>query len=261
MRLSSTPCALGLISFAVLYFGRELLDLSAGPPPGTGPRSWVDYRSPTVAGDAERGAVLFARAPGPGHSLSLRPFEARESGVGHRCRPPSAVARWRLRYRCSRYSTSCRVILLSRCTARPRRYAAAVAAFAVAVSYGGLHSVQLMLGFAIVMLTLAMRRSAFGTSIRWGGAVAAAAASLGGYPWVIGSSASLALQAAPSSSGSRNNGTQRPCGTTGPSVAMAPTARCVKRIPAREGRIEHNRHVLEARPARSSSRTARTITS
>ena len=70
-----------------------------------------------------------------------------------------------------------------------------VAEFVLAVHYGGLHAVQLMLGFAIVMLTLAMRRSVFCAPIRWGGVVAAAAAILNGYPWVFGSAPSLALQA------------------------------------------------------------------
>lgn len=70
----------------------------------------------------------------------------------------------------------------------------AIAAFAVAVYYGGLHAVQLMLGFAIVTLTLALRRSKARTPPAWSGGVAAAAAVLNGYPWVIGPSASLVLQ-------------------------------------------------------------------
>lgn len=181
---------LGLISFAVLYFGRELLEWSAGPPPRTGADvvAWITTHQWLLGMQSE---VLF---------FSLMCLVPAIPGLYDRLKQGSPVS---AALGCGALAVAVPVLamldILQGRFAFPvygiRVDTPAIAAFTVAVFYGGLHSVQLMLGFAIIMLTLAMRRSAFGTSIRWGGAAAAAAAILGGYPWVIGPSASLALQA------------------------------------------------------------------
>jgi hypothetical protein len=60
------------------------------------------------------------------------------------------------------------------------------AAFALALYYGGLHAISLLLGLAIVWLSLAMRRRVHGTRLANFGFVTGAFAVVGGYPYAIG---------------------------------------------------------------------------
>ena len=70
-----------------------------------------------------------------------------------------------------------------------------VAAFAVAVFYGGLHAAFLLLAVATVFLSLAMWRSAYGRATAWLGFVSAAFDLLDGYPDLIGPRLTLLSQA------------------------------------------------------------------
>lgn len=179
----------GLIAFAVLYLARELLDFMAGPPPATGADllAWLTAHEWILASQAE---ILFFAL------MCLIPAVPALYGRFHRTSPACAAL--------GSGTIAVAAGVLAVLDIVHGRFAFPVyglridtpnvARFAVATFYGGLHSVQLMLGFAIAMLTVAMRPLEYGARIRWGGIAAAVAAVLNGYPWVIGPSASLALQ-------------------------------------------------------------------
>ena len=76
-----------------------------------------------------------------------------------------------------------------------RVHTAEVAAFAVALYYGGLHAISLLLGLAIVLLALAMRRGVYGRRIAYVGFVTGACAVVGGYPYAIGPIMTLVCEA------------------------------------------------------------------
>ncbi len=65
----------------------------------------------------------------------------------------------------------------------------------MALYYGGVHSVLLIAAVATVLLSLAMRRSAFGRWVAYLGMATAVADIIGSYPWVIGPVATLVCQA------------------------------------------------------------------
>lgn len=180
----------GLVGFAALYLGRECLDFALGPPPRAGVDllSWMAAHRSLLASQSE--VLFFAlmclipAVPALYERLKGASPASAALGCGTLAAAIPVLAMLDIVH--GRFAFPVYGIRLDTPT---------VAEFAVAVYYGGLHAVQLMLGLAIVMLTVAMPRPAFGSPIRWGGFVAAAAAILNGYPWVLGSAASLALQA------------------------------------------------------------------
>ncbi|HET9359902.1 MAG TPA: hypothetical protein VFO58_09135 [Vicinamibacterales bacterium] len=60
------------------------------------------------------------------------------------------------------------------------------AAFVIMVFYGGLHAVYLLLAVATIVLSLAMKRSAYATWVAYLGFATAALDIIGSYPWAIG---------------------------------------------------------------------------
>jgi len=62
----------------------------------------------------------------------------------------------------------------------------AVAELVVAVYYGGLHEIGLMLGPATIVLSLAMRRGVYGRNIAYLGIVTGVFDIIGADPWIIG---------------------------------------------------------------------------
>ena len=76
-----------------------------------------------------------------------------------------------------------------------RVHAPDTAAFAVALYYGGLHAISLLLGLAIVLLGLAMRRGVYGKRFAYFGFVTGVFAVVGGYPYVIGPIMTLVSEA------------------------------------------------------------------
>lgn len=76
-----------------------------------------------------------------------------------------------------------------------RVHAPDIAAFAVALYYGGLHAISLLLGLAVVLLGLAMRRGVYGKRIAYFGFVTGAFAVVGGYPYAIGPILTLVCEA------------------------------------------------------------------
>ena len=70
-----------------------------------------------------------------------------------------------------------------------------IAVFALALYYGGLHAISLLLGLAIVLLALAMKRGVYGKRIAYLGFVTGAFAVVGGYPYAIGPIMTLVCEA------------------------------------------------------------------
>ena len=70
-----------------------------------------------------------------------------------------------------------------------------IVAFAVALYYGGLHAISLLLGLAIVLLGLAMTRGIYGKRIAYFGFVTGACAVVGAYPYAIGPVMTLVCEA------------------------------------------------------------------
>jgi hypothetical protein len=60
------------------------------------------------------------------------------------------------------------------------------AALVIMVFYGGLHAIYLLLAFATIILSSAMRRGAYATGIAYLGFATAALDMIGSYPWAIG---------------------------------------------------------------------------
>jgi hypothetical protein len=69
-----------------------------------------------------------------------------------------------------------------------------LAALLVAVFYGGLHAIGLLLGFATIVLSLAMRTEVYGKPITYLGFAAAGFDIVGAYPDAIGPVATLVSQ-------------------------------------------------------------------
>ena len=62
----------------------------------------------------------------------------------------------------------------------------AIAEFVVAVYYGGLHAIGLLLGVATIVLSLAMKRGVYGRDIAYLGFATGVFDTIGAYPYVIG---------------------------------------------------------------------------
>jgi hypothetical protein len=70
----------------------------------------------------------------------------------------------------------------------------AIAEFAVAVFYGGFHAINLMLGIATFVLSLAMMRGVYGKSVAYLGIATGVLDIVGSYPYAIGPILTLVCQ-------------------------------------------------------------------
>jgi hypothetical protein len=70
----------------------------------------------------------------------------------------------------------------------------AVAELVVAIFYGGLHAVGILLGVATLVLSLAMRRGVYGKPIAWLGFATAVFDIIGAYPDAVGPALTLVCQ-------------------------------------------------------------------
>jgi hypothetical protein len=69
-----------------------------------------------------------------------------------------------------------------------------LAAFVVAIFYGGLHAVSLLMGIATFVVSLAMRGGAYGKPVVYLGFATAVADVIGSYPYAIGPALTLVSQ-------------------------------------------------------------------
>jgi hypothetical protein len=174
----------------LLFLLSGVIDLAAGPPPSSGTDivAWIATHERLLAFPSE---LLFFEAAFlvPGgialcHSLAATDKAKAVTGCGILAIAISvmafvAIVHGRLVYPV--YGL--------------RVHAADIAEFVVALYYGGLHAISLLLGLAIVLLGLAMRRGVYGKRMASFGVVTGAFAVVGGYPYAIGPTMTLVCEA------------------------------------------------------------------
>jgi len=174
----------GGISFivsGVLFFLKYLLDLIAGPPPSSGAEilTWTTAgKLPLAIGDE----VLFFAA------MFLVPAVI---ALYHHLAAPD---RTKAAVGCGIIAAAIPILLVLDIFLGRLIYPVykiivdtpAVAELVVALYYGGLHAVGIMLGVATLVLSLAMKRGGFGGSIAYLGLAAGAFDFIGAYPDSIG---------------------------------------------------------------------------
>lgn len=180
----------GLVAFGLLSLVSGVIDLAAGPPPSSGTDivAWIGAHERLLAFPSEllffEAAFLVPGAFALCHSLAETDKAKAVTGCGILAIAISimafvAIVHGRLVYPV--YGL--------------RVHAADIAAFAVALYYGGLHAISLLLGLAIVLLGLAMRRGTYGKRMADFGLVTGAFAVVGGYPYAIGPTMTLVCEA------------------------------------------------------------------
>jgi hypothetical protein len=171
----------GLVAFGLLFLLSGVIDLAIGPPTSSGTDivAWIGTHERLLAFPSElllfEAAFLVPGAIALYHSLAGADKAKAVTGCGILAIAISvmafvAIVHGRLVYPV--YGI--------------RVHAPDIAAFAVALYYGGLHAISLLLGLAIVLLGLAMRRGVYGKRIAYCAFVTGAFAVVGGYPYAIG---------------------------------------------------------------------------
>jgi hypothetical protein len=180
----------GLIAYGFLFLLSGVIDLATGPPPssGTDILAWIGTHERLLAFPSEllffEAAFLVPGAIALYHSLATTDKATAVTGCGILGIAISvmallAIVHGRLVYPV--YGI--------------RVHTPDIAAFVVALYFGGLHAISLLLGLAIVLLGLAMKRGVYGKRIAYFGFVTGAFAVVGGYPYAIGPIVTLVCQA------------------------------------------------------------------
>lgn len=175
---------LGGISFIVsgaLFLLKSLFDFKVGPPPSTGAEilAWsTSGRFPlAMANEALFIAAIFLVPAVIALYRSLAGTDATKAAVGCGVFAVTIpimgaldIVQGRLIYP-----------VYALVTDTP-----AVAELVVGVFYGGLHAVALLMGVATMVLSLAMRRGAYGRNVAFLGLATGVFDVIGSYPWLIG---------------------------------------------------------------------------
>lgn len=173
----------------ILFLSRNVLELMAGPPPSSGVEilAWVESGRLVLSLVSE---VLFFAG------MALVPAViALYQSLASTDRVKAATG-------CGIIATAIPVIAMLLIVHGRLVYpvygirvtSPAVAEFVVAVFYGGLHAVGLMLGIATLVLSLAMMRGVYGKRIAYLGFATGALDIIGAYPYAIGPALTLVCQ-------------------------------------------------------------------
>lgn len=179
----------GFIISGILFLLRDVLELMAGPPPSSGVAilAWVESGKLALSLVSE---VLFfaAMALVPAvialyHSLASTDRVKAATGCGIIAAMIPVIAM---------------LLIVHARLVYPvygiRVSSPAVAEYVVAVFYGGLHAVGLMLGIATFVLSLAMLRGIYGKRIAYLGFATAVLDIIGAYPYAIGTTLNIVCQ-------------------------------------------------------------------
>lgn len=180
---------MAFIISGTLFLSKSLLDLMAGPPPSSGMEilAWVESGKLVLSLVSEvlffAGMALIPAVIALYHSLAStdRVKAATGSGIIAATIPVIVmllIVHGRLVYPVYGIRVS----------------SPAVAEYVVAVFYGGLHAVGLMLGIATVVLSLAMMRGVYGKGIAYLGFATGVLDIIGAYPYAIGPVLTLVCQ-------------------------------------------------------------------
>lgn len=173
----------------ILFLSRDLLELMAGPPPSNGVEilAWIVSIKPALSLVSE---VLFFAA------MSLVPAVI---ALYHSL---AGMDRVKAVTGCGIIATVVPVIAVLLIVHGRLVYPVygiriatpAIAEFAVAVFYGGLHATNEMLGIATIVLSLAMKRGVYGKGVAYLGFATGVLDIVGAYPYAIGPMLTLVCQ-------------------------------------------------------------------
>jgi hypothetical protein len=173
----------------ILFGARSLLEYSAGPPPANGVEilAWASVYRVSLALANE--ALFFA-------TISLVP------AVAGLYRSTASACRAWMTIGCGIVAVAVPVLAVLLIVQGRLIYpiygihaSATTAEFIIAIYYGGLHAVSLMLAAAALALSLAFRRTAFGSQIVSFGFVTSVACVVGAYQDALSPIAALICQA------------------------------------------------------------------
>ena len=177
------------IASGMLFLVRGVLELEAGPPPSSGVDilAWVQSAKLLLSFVSE---VLFFAAVALVPAVAALYFTLAES---ERAKAVTG---------CGIIAVTIPIIAMSLVVHGRLVYPVygisvttpAVAEYSVAVFYGGMHAVGLMLGLATIILSLAMRRGPYGVGVAWLGFVTGALDIVGAYADLIGPALTLVCQ-------------------------------------------------------------------
>ncbi|WP_437727688.1 hypothetical protein [Sorangium sp. So ce861] len=178
-----------LVASGLLFLLRAVLDLIAGPPPSGGAEilAWTASRAPLLAIANE--ALFFAGM------LMVPAIIALYSSLAGTDKRTAGAA-------CGLMAVAAPVIAVL-CIVHGRLVYPVygirigtpdVAALIIAVFYGGLHAIGILLGAATLLLSLIMRRGIYGRRVAVLGFAASVADVVGAYPYIIGPVPSLLCQ-------------------------------------------------------------------
>jgi len=170
-----------LVASGVLFAVLALLDLRAGPPPSTGAEilAWRDSQALVLSFVSELlffASILLIPATIALYQ-SLADIETTRAATG--CGIIAATV-----------PVMAVMLIVHGRLVYPihgvRVDTPEAAALVVGIFYGGLHAIYLLLAVATIILSLAMKRSAYPRWIAYAGFATAALDIMGSYPWAIG---------------------------------------------------------------------------
>jgi hypothetical protein len=178
---------ISLIGSGILMLAKHLLELSAGPQPSRGVEilAWVEAgRLPLMLANEALFVSAMLLIPGV---IALHASLARVDRTG------AAIG-------CGILTAAIPVLLALDIVHGRLVYAVyglridtpAIAELAVALFHGGLHATSIMIGFATLVLALAMRRGPYGRGLAALGLVTGVFDVVGAFPWAIGPALLLA---------------------------------------------------------------------
>jgi len=173
----------------MLFLSSDVLDLLAGPPPSSGVEilAWVESEKLVLSLVSEvlffAGMALVPAVIALYHSLASTDRVKAATGCGLIAAVIPVIAM---------------LLIVHGRLVYPvygiRVSSPAVAEYVVAVFYGGLHAVGIMLGLATLVLSLAMMRGVYGKRIAYLGFATGVLDIVGAYPYVIGPTLTLVCQ-------------------------------------------------------------------
>ncbi len=177
------------IASGLLFLSRAILDLMAGAPPSTGGEILAWIASTSLIQDFQSEILFFAAG------LLVPAVVALYQSLAGVDRAKAVIG-------CGLMAVAIPVLMVLLVVHGRLVYPVYglrvstpdLAAFAVAIFYGGLHAIFLLMGIATFVLSLAMRGGPYGKPVVYLGFATAVVDVLGSYPYAIGPALTLVSQ-------------------------------------------------------------------